>query len=213
MSISARHHLWGSRTRTMARRLLGLGSVVASLCLGAAASAPAHAAQIPSPRAACTPSPSPSPPPAPVAIRVNSGGGAVTDGGVPWLADQFYRGGRTAQTKDPVRSATPKVDSNGRWSAQGYEIPVPRKGTYRVRLHLTEIYFQAPGKRVFDVNVEGEVTARRIDIFAVVGADKTYLLDTPVEIEDGGGTITFKAHVNHPDVSGIEVLSATTRKP
>lgn len=145
-------------------------------------------------------------PPAPFVLRINAGGPALVDGGLDWIADKHYVGGDVGLAKDPVTSATPLVDSDERWRPEAYRIPVPRSGEYVLRLHLTEIYWTAPRKRVFDIAVEGSLVASQLDIFAFAGRGVTRIVEVPVQVTDGELTVTFIDSVNHATITALEVL-------
>lgn len=178
---------------------------------------------LPAPSAPPTPSPTPSasPPaspsasakPKPLALRINSGGGAVTDGGVRWIADRYFVGGSTSRSDATITSPTPKVDADERWGLSGYLIPVPRSGTYRVRIHLTELTQSGAGQRVMNIEIEGNRVATNVDVGGTVGLNRTRILEFTVNVDDRQLNINTAAApgAGHPtpSVTGIEVLSTS----
>ncbi|WP_454085363.1 PA14 domain-containing protein [Georgenia sp. Marseille-Q6866] len=153
-------------------------------------------------------------------IRINSGGGAVTTGGVQWLADTMFNGGKIfsnssvtsiAGTTDDVLYFTERSAAG----TFGYDIGV-NGGEYIVRLHFAEIYHGAPGggsgglnKRVFSVNLEGGATEIvNLDLNSQVAPATAHVVDVPITVTDGNLDIDFSATVDQPKVSAIEVIPA-----
>ncbi|MCU1437165.1 MAG: hypothetical protein JWP66_252, partial [Naasia sp.] len=159
--------------------------------------------------------------PAPQPVRINTGGGAVTVGGVTFAADTAFSGGKTFSnasvtgisrtTADALYVNERSATANG--GGFSYDIPVAN-GTYTVRLHHAEIWFGATsggpagnGNRVFSANFEGgttEVVNR--DIFASVGSMAAYVTAHNVTVTGGNLDIDFTASVNQPSIAAIEVL-------
>jgi hypothetical protein len=145
------------------------------------------------------------------ATRINAGGPVVTDSqGNIWKADNGYVGGQVyATTAAIARTTNDALYQSERWGMSGYKVAVPAADTYRVRVLLAEIWFDAPGRRVFDVSAEGTTYLRNLDIFAKVGKNKAYSPTFDVPVHDGVLDIGFRASVDLPKVSAIEVRQAT----
>lgn len=90
-----------------------------------------------------------------------------------------------------------------------FDVPVP-PGSYRVRLHFAEVVQNGPGKRVFDVNVEGgPAELLGFDVYAQAGGmNRAIVREFPVEVRDGAVTVEFLRRVENAKVSAIEVLPA-----
>ncbi len=88
----------------------------------------------------------------------------------------------------------------------GYSLPVPRQGSYEVRLHMAEGWWNAPGKRVFDVTAEGAAAASSIDIFAAVGKGAAHDVTFVVGVVDGTLDLGFIAKADLPVIGAIEVV-------
>ncbi len=59
-------------------------------------------------------------------------------------------------------------------------------GIYRVKMMFCENYYEGPGKRVFDVYVEGDRVVQDLDIYALVGRYSAYdLLLEDITVTDG----------------------------
>jgi len=89
-----------------------------------------------------------------------------------------------------------------------YEIPVPSNGTYGVRLHFAEIFFNEASARVFDVDIEnGEGTLVDYDIIPAANASFTAVIETfLVTVNDGTLSIVFTDTIEAAKISGIELL-------
>ncbi len=164
----------------------------------------------------------------PSTVRINAGGPAVTTGGVSWLANQFFSGGRpysnpsataiAGTTDDVLYRDEHSAGTNG--GSFSYAIPVTN-GTYDIRLHFAEIYWGAPGggaggtgKRVFSVNVEGgAVEVANLDLNAVAAPATAVLRNVRATITDGTVNIAFTSQVNQATIAAIEVLPADTTAP
>jgi len=95
-----------------------------------------------------------------------------------------------------------------------YNLPVPN-GTANVRLHFAEVYWGAPGlggagpgKRVFDVTVNGQRILKDFDITAAAGGIYTAVI-IPIDgipVTDGNLKIDFTASVDFGAISAIEVF-------
>ncbi len=100
-----------------------------------------------------------------------------------------------------------------------YNLPVAN-GTVNLRLHFAEIYWGAPGlgaagpgKRVFDVAVNGKKVLQNFDITAATGGIWTALV-VPVDgvvVTDGKVKIDFTASVDFGAINAIEVFSSATQ--
>jgi len=115
---------------------------------------------------------------------VNAGGGAYLDAaGDPWSADQawtpggfgFLGAGWTNTTGRPI-AGTGDADDEALYQSQreatsGYRFDNLPAGTYRVELDFAEFRRNlAPGRRVFDVSINGRQLLTGYDPVAAVGA-------------------------------------------
>ncbi|MBT2595494.1 choice-of-anchor D domain-containing protein [Arthrobacter sp. ISL-72] len=151
-------------------------------------------------------------------IRINAGGPAVSTGGLNWLADAYFTGGKTytnpqvtqiAGTTDDALYLSERSGAGG----FGYAIPVP-SGNYTVKLHFAEIYHGATGggpggtgKRIFNVNLEaGTPEITNLDLNANVAPMTAYILTQQLNVTDGTLNIDFTATVDEPKISAIEII-------
>ncbi len=146
---------------------------------------------------------------------INSTTGEVWAADKPYVAGSWgYDGGHYWQTTDPISGTTddPLFQSE-RYGMNSYKFDVP-DGNYDVTLCFAEIYFNTTGKRVFDVNVEGNLIVDDLDIFATVGKDAAYFVNVPgVTVADGQLNIDFTAGVDNPKISAIKVVRTSDTQP
>ena len=96
--------------------------------------------------------------------------------------------------------------------------PVPPGKGYTVRLHFVEPTYTEPGKRWFDVSINGNKVLEHFDIFQAAGAkDKAVVKEFPgiIPNEDGNievqcdppiGSAPIPGAKDMPLICGIEVL-------
>lgn len=200
-----------SRRRTTA--------VAACLALGAAAIGTATYANAANGNATCAPGSAV----LTSAIAINVGGPAISEAGRDWQADQYGTGGHTWTNTNPApiagSNAQTVYHSERAGSEVAYEIPLPN-GTYLVRLHLAEIYWNAPGgearpgtHRIADYTIEGIPVLTEYDPAADTGAPmRAAIKGFETTIADGTLSITGKASLDMAQLAGIQAfrLSACT---
>jgi hypothetical protein len=98
------------------------------------------------------------------------------------------------------------------WGARSYPFALkPRPGqTYTVRLHFAELSEKVPGKRVFNVSINGKPVLTDLDVLKEAGGkDRALVKQFTGIVPDGSGRITIgidKGKVGTPQVNGIEIL-------
>jgi hypothetical protein len=93
-----------------------------------------------------------------------------------------------------------------RYNLSEYNLPLSN-GLYTVTLKFCEPHYDAPGKRVFDVSVQGQQVITNLDIFERVGKNRA--LDFTFEeipVTNGWIRIQFTPRVEFPSIAGL-VLS------
>ncbi len=160
------------------------------------------------------------PPPTGNSIYINAGGPAVNVGGINWGADQYSSGGSTFISGVAIANTTSDVIYQSERFAGGnvsYNIPVS-SGTYEVQLHFAEIFFVGgfggAGKRVFNINIEGQNVLNNYDINAVTGANSpTANIQTfTTTVSDGTLNINLNGIVENPKISAIAILPASSNR-
>jgi hypothetical protein len=115
-------------------------------------------------------------------------------------------GGNIASYGVPIAGTdTPLVYQTVRWSLSGYRIKVP-KGKCDVTLKFSELAYDKPGVRVFDVSLNGSSVIEALDVFAKAG--KNHALDFTfrnVPVADGTLRVGFTPRVEYPCIAAIVV--------
>jgi hypothetical protein len=140
-----------------------------------------------------------------------------------WLADKAYSEGCWGYTGGNAENWG-NLDIEGtddddlytteRWLVSDYKFDLPN-GTYYVVLHFAENNptLAAPGRRVFDVSIEGEPFLNNFDPFAEAGFHKAiFKVADGVLVGDGRLDIAFVPETENPEINAIEVLPAGTHK-
>ena len=148
----------------------------------------------------------------PVHVRINSGAGATGD----WTADTGVSGagggkGITSVAIENAGDVPAAVYQSRRYgSTVAYNVDIP-DGRYTVRLHFAELYWNVPGKRIFNVSLEGQPALTNYDIVADAGAMNRAVVQTFENVEVTGGLqIQGVGLVGVAQFNGIEVISAQT---
>ncbi|WP_062545193.1 malectin domain-containing carbohydrate-binding protein [Rufibacter tibetensis] len=152
--------------------------------------------------------------------RINAGSGALSTSIGAFSADQYFSGGATHATGDPISNTTDDaLYQSERWASGSlsYAMPVA-SGQYKVVLHFAEIYFQSAGQRVFDVFIEGVKVLDNYDITGKVGSRAAITETFNVSVTDGTlnvllSSVAAEGGVENPKISGIEVFSGGTTPP
>jgi len=142
-------------------------------------------------------------------VRIHCGGERITTPeGTVFEHDRAYKGGRLWYTDSPQVTGIYKT---ARWTTRGegqlpYAIPVPR-GRFVVTLHFIELveFRRDPGKRLFDVVIEGQKCLEHFDIAREVGFRKPIIKTFEVDVVDGLLEIDLVGVTDGPIVSGIEI--------
>ena len=97
-----------------------------------------------------------------------------------------------------------------RYDLDAYTAAVPN-GAYTVTLHFCEPHYDAAGKRVFGVQLEGQQVIQSLDVLAQAG--KSTALVMPFEniaVNDGQLDIAFTRETELPCIAAIEVTGPDT---
>jgi hypothetical protein len=157
-----------------------------------------------------------------VVAAINAGGPALTQDGIDFAADSSFVNGKSYKDDDSSNGEQPAFDGTvyeterfgGAPSADPlkYSIPVD-SGNYTVEMHFSEIYWDNPGARVFDVKVEGETVLEDVDILEETGGNlnQPFVFELPETVSpDTAGAkdaidISLEASTDNAKVSGIVV--------
>ncbi|MFV2068809.1 MAG: malectin domain-containing carbohydrate-binding protein, partial [Pirellulales bacterium] len=163
-----------------------------------------------------------------IVYRVNAGGAEIDTvpvwegdpGGAPSIylaggssSTQIYSVSSAIDLSDPsVPVGTPEaLFQSERWDGSGgseltWQFPVD-PGPYQVRLYFAEIYdgAMAPGARVFDVSIEGQIVLNDYDVYADVGGLTGVVKQFDVT-SDTNLDITLVHVAENPTIKAIEIL-------
>ena len=147
-----------------------------------------------------------------VIFAVNCGGQEYTDqSGIVYQADTLFSGGRRRATTKAIEGTEDDVlYQSGRVGNFSYSIPISN-GNYMVTLKFAENFYNATGKHIFDVQIEGIEAVSDLDLFTQVGRNRAYDVTMPASVTDDILNIDFSPHVGNSTVSAIIV--ATPPKP
>ncbi|MBN2011876.1 family 16 glycosylhydrolase [candidate division KSB1 bacterium] len=151
-------------------------------------------------------------------VKINTGGpeheAYLSD--QPWTSDVMYgfSEGQTAVYPTGLEitgTDNDRVYQSDRYGLTKYNVCVPN-GWYTVTLHMSEKYFNDAGKRVFDVYVEGQLIANRVDVIAEVGKNAAYdVVANNVNVTDHMLDVHFCSVMDQPLLNGIIVEPVETR--
>jgi Domain of unknown function (DUF4347)/Malectin domain/Kelch motif/Calx-beta domain len=146
-------------------------------------------------------------------ILINAGGGQYVDtAGQNWLADQYFSGSSYVYS-----STTPSITNTNNLAlfknersgvnggSFGYQVPVTN-GTYTVNLNFAELYWDASGKRIFNVKLEGQTAVQNLDIWAQVGKNTALTKSVQAVVVDGILNIDFASTAGDAEITSIEIL-------
>ena len=153
----------------------------------------------------------------PVVTAINAGGGALTQDGISFSADQYFTGGATfidGTGGNGVQSAfTNTVYQTERYGNFSYAIPVASTSqAYTVELRFGELWWSNPGQRVFDVSLEGQTILNDLDILAQTGSFNTpytYVSGPITAGANGTLDLQFANGIDNAKLSGIVVRQAS----
>jgi outer membrane protein assembly factor BamB len=147
--------------------------------------------------------------------RVNAGGGTYVDsGGRTWAPDCCYSGGSVYSNNVSIAGTSdPALYRSQRWSTTpfSYTFSNLASGQYHVTLKFAEIAYIGPGRRLFNVSINGTQVLTNFDVAGQVGfnraLDETF---TASPNSSGQITITFAGaatgSADNPMVSAIQIV-------
>ena len=135
-----------------------------------------------------------------------------------YAADKDFSGGTAAYTATTVTTtgvtnpAPEAVYQNQRYGNFTYTLPGFTSGTtYLVRLHMSEFYWTAAGKREFNVLINGTQVLTNFDIYATAGGEFKAVVEQFNAVANSSGNIViqFVSVIDNAAISGIETESVT----
>ncbi|MEM9667760.1 MAG: malectin domain-containing carbohydrate-binding protein [Pseudomonadota bacterium] len=179
-----------------------------------------------------------------VIYRVNGGGGeiAAIDGGPAWTADTLANPSQFILTSPHNANGFPAVEPGSsvdtavvpgaiwdteRWDPAtgpellwGFDV---EPGRYEVNLYVGNGFggTSAPGTRVFDVAIEGDIQQSddpnsnfdSVDLSGTFGHQVGAVITREIDVVDGQLNIEFLHEIENPLVNGIEIVQLATFAP
>jgi len=144
--------------------------------------------------------------------QINCGTSAVVS---PFKADQYASGGTQRTVTNTItisgitNPAPAAVYQSERYGNSTYTFPSLTAGAqYTVRLHFTELYQTATGKRVFNVAINSTTVLSNFDIYATAGAAyKAVLKEFTATANSSGQIVVALTKVtDNATIEGIEII-------
>jgi hypothetical protein len=146
------------------------------------------------------------------AVSIDCGGGAAS----PFVADADFGGGTTSSTTHAINTSNwltspvppQSVLQTNRHGQMTYRMGGFTPGSSRnVTLYFVEHFWSAPGKRVFNVIIDGQEVLTDFDVFADAGGPyiATQHTFTTTANSNGQVVVQFISGVDNPMVNGIAV--------
>jgi len=137
-------------------------------------------------------------------------GWSIPDGFQPIVKPVGAIKGEAINLNSPIAGTneTP-VYQTIRINPEGYQLEIPN-GTYTVTMKLVEPTFDAAGKRIFGINIQGKTIFERVDIFEKAGKQRPLDLDAKeVRVVDGRLNLQFLRITDSPCIAGISIKGMT----
>jgi hypothetical protein len=146
------------------------------------------------------------------AVSIDCGGGAAS----PFVADADFGGGATSSTTHAINTSNwltspvpaQSVLQTNRHGQMTYRLGGFSPGASRtVTLYFVEHFWTAPGKRLFDVIIDGKQVLTSFDVFADAGGEFIAVQHTFTTTANASGQVVvqFVTGVDNPIVNGIVV--------
>ena len=102
------------------------------------------------------------------------------------MQDNYFTGGQSSDfgANYEIKSTNEQeLYQSERWGEEDffYDIPITQSGRYVLVLKFSEVYFNSPSEKIFDVSLGKETVVKHLDIFSKVGKATAY--DEYVEFE------------------------------
>ena len=154
------------------------------------------------------------------ALAIDAGGGAIGN----WGADKDYTASSHTATVASVINTSLESDpapqgvyQTQRWARNlSYILPgLTPNAPYTVRLDFVESYWNGPGKRLFNILINGTRVAASFDIFAIAGGKNIAVAQTFTATADASGVIAvnMNATVDNASIAAIQVSNGSAGVP
>jgi hypothetical protein len=124
----------------------------------------------------------------------------INDSTTGWLS-----GGRTYSTTNVIENTEDdELYQTERYGDFSYAIPLAN-GSYDLVFKFAEIYWDNPGSRIFNVEMEGETIIRELDLIFRTDKYTAYDVVMPLELTDGELNIDFITGTDNAKLSALEI--------
>jgi hypothetical protein len=155
-----------------------------------------------------------------VAYAVNCGGSTAGS----FAADAYYSPAgstfgvsQSIDTGGVLDPAPIAVYQTERYGVLGYTFPnLTPNAPYLVRLHFSENYFTASGKRLFNISLNGTQVLNNFDIYLTTGSQYRAVIEQFNTFSDANGQIAVQLSngtANNPKIDGIEIALTAPAAP
>jgi beta-galactosidase len=154
-----------------------------------------------------------------ISINIGSNADFTDAGGRVWIADRPYSKGSWGYIGGKAKrifSEPPDANVIGTnddpvfqtmiEGLEEYRLDVP-DGAYEVELLFNEKKFDRAGKRVFDVQINGQTVIEGLDLVAAAGRNHAFAKRVTLQVK-GGVSIRFVSRVGEPVFSGLRLKRA-----
>ena len=153
-----------------------------------------------------------------IAVNVGSNAEFVDKSKTVWAADQPFKEGRWGNVggvanaistgRNVLGSSNDPLYQTILEDLSGYRFDVP-DGDYQVELLFVEPQFKAPGHRIFDVTINGQMFLEKLDLAKEIGPMRAFRRKFAVSSAGKQGlTVEFVSQVGKPILSGIKITRA-----
>jgi hypothetical protein len=148
-------------------------------------------------------------------IRVVPGSETAVAGFLPDLTSEqggVNGNGVTIDTSAPGAAPAQVYQSERYGPDTTFSYPVPKDGTYTVRLHFAEIFGAEPGKRLENIQINGRPVLTNFSVAAEAGQNKALVKEFAGIAPDAKGNIVIRVMAapgsadQNAKISGIEIF-------
>jgi hypothetical protein len=138
-------------------------------------------------------------------------GGYLKDQGWNSTVDYGYMDGSSGTNPNVISNTDEqKIYQSERYGLVKYFVRLPND-IYNIKLMFAENYFNASGRRIFDVYVQGKLLINDLDLYSVAGDKSAYnIVCKEVEVTDGLLDIHFASEIENPLVNGISIEKSSS---
>lgn len=139
------------------------------------------------------------------AFGINCGGKEIAYNGIDFQKDRGYSSLSNTFAKGGLSHAPLMYRTERNGTNFAYHLNVPN-GQYLVTLHFAELIYKQPGRRMFNVDINGSRVATSLDLCALAGYGVPLDLQFPVTVSKGMINIHFAGVYNKAKINAIHCV-------